>query len=80
MLLIIVTNRIQESCICTPLFLINRLLNYYYIYIYIYIYIYLLCNMNIFIYTQLQHKNVQSPDITYLVCPGVKYKNKIKNK
>ena len=36
--------------------------------------------MNIFIYTQLQHKNVQSPDITYLVCPGVKYKNKIKNK
>ena len=44
------------------------------------IYIYLFCNMNIFIYTQLQHKNVQSPDITYLVCPGVKYKNKIKNK
>ena len=75
MLLIIVTNRIQESCICTPLSLINCLLNYY-----IYIYIYLFCNMNIFIYTQLQHKNVQSPDITYLVCPGVKYKNKIKNK
>ena len=48
--------------------------------LYIYIYIYLFCNMNIFIYTQLQHKNVQSPDITYLVCPGVKYKNKIKNK
>ena len=28
--------------------------------------------MNIFIDIQLQHKKVQSPDIVYLVCPGVK--------
>ena len=43
-----------------------------YIYICIYIYIY----MNIFINIQLQQKKVQSPDMIYLVCPGVKLKKK----
>ena len=48
-----------------------------YIHIYIYKHIHLLKYnikkyINIFIYTQLQSRKVQSPDIIYLVCPGVK--------
>ena len=34
--------------------------------------VYICFYMNIFIYTQLQNKKVQSPDIIYLVFPGVK--------